>query len=226
MEISFRKTVNQERLGCFHLFLIGYREGLENLLSNHRHLRNFRYSAKKRHDLLTEHIKNIFQERDSFIQAPEASSFALQTVLENWTFPLQNEQIVQLAHANTLQMRALHVKGDGFYFLNEALNVAIAFNWSSSQEEMEEFYSIFTPQATNPRGKRIFQFWKMISKYDRSNGNAQGFLVTAQRLEEESKSDDIGAGCVTAVELACKIRNQCDQHEDLSVFRWIPEFHI
>lgn len=213
-----QKTVSRERHGCVYLFLHGYRTGLENLLANYRLLRNFRYGAKKRKDYLTDHVRNIYLERDSFTQVPEASSLALQMVLEDWNCPLQNEKIVQLAHANTLQMRSLQVRGDGFYFLNEAIICALALNYQDSQEEMEGFDTIFTPHSTNPRGKQIFQFWRMISKYERSRtANPQGFLITAQRLEEECKTDDIGAGCAVLIETACKIRKQCgQQHEEIA----------
>ncbi|EFP04416.1 hypothetical protein CRE_25643 [Caenorhabditis remanei] len=213
-----QKTLSRERLGSVYLFLHGYRQGLENLLANYRLLRNFRYGAKKRKDYLTDHVRNIYLERDSFTQVPEASSLALQMVLEDWNCPLQNEKVVQLAHANTFQMRSLQVKGDGFYFLNEALVCALALNYPDSQEEIEGFDTIFTPHSTNPRGKQLFQFWRMISKYERSRAaNPQGFLVTAQRLEEECKSDDIGAGCAVLIETACKIRKQCDQqHEEIA----------
>ncbi|PIC11995.1 hypothetical protein B9Z55_028695 [Caenorhabditis nigoni] len=211
-----KKTVSYQRLKLLHLYHNGYKQGIENLLSNHRLLRHFRHGCKTTRDVRTRHVKILFIERDAFTIAPEASTLALQTVLEDWNCQIQDEKIVQTTHANTLQMRSLHVGGDGFYFLNESLNCAMALNYNQAQEEMEEFDTIFTERATNPRGRQLFNFWKLISKYERhrKSGNPRGFMLTAQRLEEECTTEDIGAACTVLVETACKIRNQCGQQYD------------
>lgn len=213
-----QRRLTRDRLCSLYLFHMNYKQGLENLLSNFRLLRHFRYGSKRRADCLTDHIRDLFSERDIYTQAPESSSLALQMVLEDWNCPFQDEKIVQLSHGNTLQMRSLQVKGDAFYFLNETLNCALALNYPQAQEEMENFDTIIHVNSTNARGKQIFQFWRMISQYERRNkkgANAQGFLVTAQRLEEECKSETVGVGCAVMVETACKIRKQCNQHEEI-----------
>uniref|UniRef100_A0A1I7UJR0 FAT domain-containing protein n=1 Tax=Caenorhabditis tropicalis TaxID=1561998 RepID=A0A1I7UJR0_9PELO len=214
--IVAQKFLNRERFANLCLLHSGYRPGLEALLSNYRLLQHFRYAAKRRRDLLTDHIRDLFSDRDLYTQTPEASSLSLQMVLEDWNCTFQDEKIAQLSHGNTLQMRSLHVKGDAYFILIETLNCALALNYPLAQEEMESFASIIDFNSTNARCKLLFQFWRMISKYERNQSlaNPQGFLIAAQRLEEECKSELVGLGCTVLVESACKIRSRCDQQYD------------
>ncbi|CAL2035148.1 unnamed protein product [Caenorhabditis brenneri] len=208
------KLLIHERVANLYLFQLRYASGLQNILANHRLLRHFRYGIKKGTDHLTDYIRSLFLVRDMFVQAPEASSLALQLIIEDWNCSLQDEKIVQISHGNTLQMRSIHVKGDAYYFLNETLNCALASNYVTAQVEMEDFDSIISSNSTNARGKQKFQFWRMMSKFDRNRrtANPQGFVVTAQRWEEECRFESTGS---VFLEGACKIRKLCGQTDEL-----------
>lgn len=208
-----QRLLNHERVATLYLFQLRYASGLQNILANYRLLRHFRYGTKRRRDNLTDHIRDLFSERDLFVQAPEASSLALQLVLEDWNCSLQDEKIVQISHGNTLQMRSIHVKGDAYYFLNETLNCALALNYVVAQVEMEDFDTIISSSSTNARGKQKFQYWRMMSKFDRNRrtANPQGFIVTAQRWEEECRSESTS---LVFLEGACKIRKLCGQQDE------------
>uniref|UniRef100_A0A8R1I512 Uncharacterized protein n=1 Tax=Caenorhabditis japonica TaxID=281687 RepID=A0A8R1I512_CAEJA len=149
-----------------------------------------------------------------FALAPHASLMALQCVLQDWTSRIRDEKIIQIAHANTIQMRNISVKGDGFSVICEALCAALAMDFKSAQQEIERFDEILMPKSTYGAAKERFQLWKIISSFHRNQGNAKGYLINAQRLEDEAER--MGEECTVLVETACHIRKACgDQEEEI-----------
>ncbi|CAI2349755.1 unnamed protein product [Caenorhabditis sp. 36 PRJEB53466] len=209
---NLRSTI-YERMSHLYLFHQGYRPGLEYLLANYRMLRQFRFiSASHAH---VKEVQKLYRTDTAFMLYPQANLLALQSILDDWNCPFKIDKILQIAHANTLQMRTLYVKGDVLAVLNEALLCVLAFNNGEAQEEIENFDSIVGQLSTNQKQKRRLQLWKMISKFERvPKLNPQGFLINAQRLEEECVTEDIGPECTVMVETACKIRSLCQKQEE------------